>query len=382
MTNSNQQAVNPPSNKARLLSIDALRGFDMIWILGAEGLFAALFLLTGWSVFSVLAEQMLHSQWHGITAYDIIFPLFIFLSGISLGLSAKPLAHYPQSQQFQLQLKATKRLVLLCLLGIVYNHGWGTGIPAAMDEIRYVSVLGRIAIAGFVASLCIWYLSEKSQWLVAVAILLGYWLLLRFVTIGDYGGGDYSSTGALNAWFDLHLLPGVRYQNLAIDPEGLLSNIPSIVNALVGVFVGRYLKKHSAKPLFLLTRLTLFAIILLAAGYTWHSFFPINKTLWSSSFVLVTLGYSVMALTLFYGLIDVLKWQNFARFFAVIGVNSIVVYLATSLIDWRYTTNSLFAGLLSNFSVAMQQFCLLVLMIFVQWLVLYWLYKRNIFIKV
>jgi predicted acyltransferase len=185
--------------KKRLLSIDALRGFDMFWILGAESLFAALFIVTGWPILAIFSEQMEHSLWHGFRTYDLIFPLFIFLSGVSLGIAAKPLSSYEPEQSKLILHHGIKRLVLLISFGILYNHGWGNGIPASFDGIRYVSVLGRIGIAWFVAAMLVWYASEKTQWLVAGVLLVGYWLLLNFVTLGGYGGGDFSANGALNA---------------------------------------------------------------------------------------------------------------------------------------------------------------------------------------
>lgn len=374
--------VNTKSNKIRLLSIDALRGFDMFWILGAEKLFAILFILTGWSIFNVAAEQMLHSQWHGFTAYDLIFPLFIFLSGVSLGIAAKPLSQYPADKAKSIVQQGVKRLALLLLFGILYNHGWGGGVPASLDGIRYASVLGRIGFSWFVAALLVWYISEKMQWLVAVGILVVYWILLEFVTLGGFGGGDFSATGALNVWFDQMLLPGISYQNLAIDPEGVLSNVTSIVNALIGVFVGRYMMKNLANSKVLITRLTATGIILLILGYAWGLFFPINKTLWTSSFVLVTTGYSVLLLTLFYALIDVFRIQHWAKFFAVIGTNSIIIYLGTSLIDWNYTSQSLFGGIAQAVPASWQDLIIVVGMLALQWGILYWLYCRKIFIKV
>ena len=368
--------------KKRLLSIDALRGFDMFWILGAESLFAALFIVTGWPVLAVFAEQMQHTVWHGFRAYDLIFPLFIFLSGVSLGIAAKPLSSYEPEKAKSILYSGIKRLVLLISFGTLYNHGWGGGIPASFDGIRYVSVLGRIGIAWFVAAMLVWFVSEKTQWLVAGIILIGYWLLLNFVSLGGYGAGDFSAEGALNVWFDKNLLPGITYHNLAIDPEGLLSNLTSIVNALAGVFIGRYMMKNISSPKSLLTGLSLIGVSTLMCGYLWGVYFPINKTLWTSSFTLVTIGYSTLLLTLFYGLIDVLDFTKWAKFFAVIGTNSIIVYLGTSIIDWQYTSKSIFGGVIKVVPVGWQDFILFTGMILLQWLVLYWLYKRNIFIKV
>ncbi|MEW6989195.1 transmembrane glucosamine N-acetyltransferase NagX [Colwelliaceae bacterium 6441] len=370
------------NKKTRLLSIDALRGFDMFWILGGEKLFAAFFIITGWSFFQIGAEQMEHSAWHGFTAYDLIFPLFIFLSGVSLGIAAKPLSSYPADKAKSLVRHGYKRLFLLILLGILYNHGWGAGIPASPDDIRYVSVLGRIGFSWFVAAMLVWYVSERTQWIVALAILLVYWLMLQFVTLGGVGGGNFTAEGALNIWFDQTLLPGITYHNLPLDPEGLLSNVTSIVNALAGVFAGRFMIKHMHNAKYLISRLLLVGIAVVIIGYIWGMYFPINKTLWTSTFVLVTVGYSILLLTLFYTLIDVLGSTRWAKFFAVIGTNSIIVYIGTSLIDWKYTSKSFFGGLLNIAPAGWDDVILFGGMLILQWCILYWLYCRKIFIKV
>lgn len=370
------------SEKKRLLSVDALRGFDMFWIMGAEGLFSAIFIITGWSMFSVFDAQMKHAVWHGFTAYDLIFPLFIFLSGVSIGLAAKPISHYPLDKQKQLLRHAFKRLALLLLLGVFYNHGWGVGIPSNVDEIRFASVLGRIGIAWFVAMMLVWYFSIPVQWLVSFSILVGYWLLLTFVSIGDYGAGVYSSTGALNVWFDQQFLPGATYRNALMDPEGILSNVPSVVNAMAGVFAGRYLKAKQSEPQRVFTRLLASGIFVLVIGTFWGQFFPINKSLWTSSFTLVTIGCSLILLAFFYLIIDVFKWQNWAKFFAVIGMNSIVIYLSTSIVSWQYTANSLLGGFAAALPAGWGALLLIITMLTLQWLFLFWLYKRNIFIKV
>lgn len=373
---------NQTTKKKRLLSIDALRGFDMFWILGGEKLFAAFFIITGWSIFHFGAEQMEHSVWHGFTAYDLIFPLFIFLSGVSLGIAAKPLSSYPADKANEVLRHGFKRLALLLGLGVLYNHAWGSGIPASFDEIRYASVLGRIGISWFVAAMLVWYVSERTQWIVAIAILIGYWLMLQFVTLGGVGGGNFTADGALNVWFDQTFLPGVTYRNLPLDPEGLLSNVTSIVNALIGVFVGRFIIKNIENPKVLITRLLMIATTLLAGGYLWDLVLPINKTLWTSSFVLVTAGYSILLLTLFYTIIDVLDITQWAKFFAVIGTNSIIVYLGSSILNWKYISHSFFGGFYRIAPEGWQDVVLFGGMLLLQWLVLYWLYCRKIFIKV
>lgn len=376
------EKLSQPVTSKRLLSIDALRGFDMFWIMGAEGIFAALFALTGIAIFDNFASQMLHSTWHGITAYDLIFPLFIFLSGVSIGIAAKPIDSYTSSEQSTKYKHAFKRLILLLALGVVYNHGWGNGIPASVDDIRYASVLGRIGIAWFVAIMLVWHFSTKQQWWLSVGILFTYWMLLEFVEISGFGGGNYSANYSLNVWVDQNFLPGITYRNAPMDPEGILSNIPSIVNAMAGVFAGRLMKKQQHSALKLITYLVAAGLGCLALGYGWGLFMPINKSLWTSSFVLVTSGYSLLLLAFFYWLIDVLKWQFWAKIFAVIGMNSIVIYLSGSLIDWKYSASSLFGGIISYLPHDWVALCSVLSIVTLQWFFLYWLYRQKLFIKV
>ncbi len=371
-----------PQPKQRLLSIDALRGMDMFWIIGGEGLFAALFVLTGGSFFNTLASQMEHSHWHGFTFYDLIFPLFIFLSGVSLGLSAKRLDGKPMAERMPIYKKAGRRLLLLMVLGIIYNHGWGTGMPASLDGIRYVSVLGRIGLAWFVAAMLAWHFGLRAQIIIAGAILLGYWALLMLVSIDGYGGGVLTLEGSINAWFDKTLLPGIRYRDLPVDPEGLLSNFTSIVNCMIGVFIGRMLVAFQSKPMILLRNLTLVACVCIAVGWLWHLVFPVNKSLWTSSFVLVSCGYSILLLAIFYFICDVLKWQKLSKPFMVIGVNAIAIYMASSLVNWSYSSNSLFSGLISYSPVDWQPLLQVSALLMLQITLLAWMYRQKIFIKI
>ncbi|MGL5490808.1 MAG: transmembrane glucosamine N-acetyltransferase NagX, partial [Shewanella sp.] len=172
--NAQVATANKSQPKPRLMSLDALRGFDMFWILGGEALFGALLIFTGWAGWQWGDTQMHHSEWHGFRLYDLIFPLFIFLSGVALGLSPKRLDKLPMHERLPVYRHGVKRLFLLLLLGILYNHGWGTGAPADPDQIRYASVLGRIAFAWFFAALLVWHTSLRTQVLVALGILVGY----------------------------------------------------------------------------------------------------------------------------------------------------------------------------------------------------------------
>lgn len=369
--------------KKRLASLDALRGMDMFWILGGQSIFAALFVLTGWTGWKVFEAHTLHSAWHGFTFYDLIFPLFIFLSGVAMGLAPKRIDHLPWSERKVFYRKAIKRLFLLCALGVMYNHGWGTGIPLALDEIRYASVLGRIAIAWFFCAMLVWHTSLRTQAYTAAGLLLGYWVLMSFIPVPGGSAGDLSAAGSWNAWFDKYLLPGISYQNRAVDPEGVLSSIPAIVNAMIGVFAGQLIAKASKLGEWKVAGI-LFAsgVLSVCLGWLWDLQFPVNKELWTSSFVLVTVGWSAILLAIFYALVDILNGQKLAYPFVIIGANSIIIYLASSLVNWEYISLSVFGGFIAAVSPNWQPLLAVVALLLVQMLVLHWMYKRKIFVSV
>lgn len=370
-------------NKPRLMSLDALRGFDMFWILGGEALFGGLLILTGWAGWQWGDEQMHHSQWHGFHFYDLIFPLFIFLSGVALGLSPKRLDKLPMKDRLPVYRHGIKRLFLLLLLGILYNHGWGTGAPADPEKIRYASVLGRIAFAWFFAGLLVWHTSLRTQVIVALGILLGYGAMQLWLPFPSGQAGVLSPTESINAYVDSILLPGVSYQGRTPDPEGLLSTIPAVVNALAGVFVGYFIvKSHPQGEWVKVGLLATAGGAWLALGWLLDGVIPVNKELWTSSFVLVTSGWSMILLALFYALVDVLKWQKAAFFFVVIGTNAIIIYLASSLVDWKYIAQSVFGGLVAALPQSAQALAAVISLLAVQWLVLYWMYRRKIFFRI
>ncbi|QQX81523.1 DUF5009 domain-containing protein [Shewanella sp. KX20019] len=374
---------NPKQPRIRLKSLDALRGFDMFWILGGEAIFAALLVLTSWGGFHWFNKQMHHSPWHGFTFYDLIFPLFIFLSGVALGLSPKRLDKLPMNERMARYQHAVKRLLLLLLLGVIYNHGWGGGAPMATGDIRYASVLGRIAFAWFFCALLVWHTSLRTQIISAAAILIAYGLLQLFPLITLDKSGAFSATGSINAAVDSLFLPGVTYQNAAVDPEGILSTIPAVVNGLIGVFVGHFIvKPHVKGEWYKVAIMSLLGLVLLIVGWLLSPIIPVNKTLWTSSFVLVTSGWSLLLLALFYAVIDAMKFSRWAFPFIVIGCNAIVIYLATSIVNWKYTAESLFGGVIKWFPLSAQSFIAVITLLLVQWLVLYWMYQRSIFIKV
>lgn len=371
------------NEKKRLASLDALRGMDMFWILGGQSIFAALFVLTGWQGWKLFEAHTVHSAWHGFTFYDLIFPLFIFLSGVAMGLSPKRIDHLPWAERRVFYNKALKRLFLLSALGVLYNHGWGTGMPMALDEIRYASVLGRIAIAWFFCVLLVWHTSLRVVGAVGMGMLIVYWVLLCFIPVPGGVAGDLTASGSWNAWFDKYLLPGISYQNRVVDPEGVLSSIPAIVNAIAGVFAGQLIA-HASKvgQWQTVLRLSGCGVVALGAGWLWDLQFPVNKELWTSSFVLVTVGWSAILLAVFYALVDVLNGQRFAYPFVIIGANSIIIYLASSLVNWEFVARSVFGGVVSGSPEQWQPLMSVLSLLAVQLLVLHWMYRRKIFVSV
>ncbi|MEZ7205506.1 transmembrane glucosamine N-acetyltransferase NagX [Pseudoalteromonas sp. DY56-GL79] len=369
----------------RLASLDALRGMDMFWILGGQSIFAALFVLTGWQGWKAFEAHTLHSPWHGFTFYDLIFPLFIFLSGVAMGLSPKRIDHLPFNERKPFYLKALKRLLLLCAFGVLYNHGWGTGIPMDPDGVRYASVLGRIAFAWFFCALLVWHTSLRTLAYVGVGILIFYWLLLCFIPVPGGQAGDLSANGvgSWNAFIDTYLLPGISYQNRPVDPEGVLSSLPAIVNAIAGVFAGRAIANAQTQGEWKTVGILAGSgVLVLALGWLWDMQFPVNKELWTSSFVLVTVGWSAILLAVFYAIVDVLSFQRWAYPFVIIGANSIIIYLASSLVNWTFISKSVFGGVIASVPIAWQPLIAVFALLAVQLLVLHWMYKRRIFVSV
>ncbi|MCF7516438.1 DUF5009 domain-containing protein [Pseudoalteromonas sp. L23] len=369
----------------RLASLDALRGMDMFWILGGQSIFAALFVLTGWQGWKAFEAHTLHSPWHGFTFYDLIFPLFIFLSGVAMGLSPKRIDHLTFNERKPFYLKALKRLLLLCAFGVLYNHGWGTGIPMDPDGVRYASVLGRIAFAWFFCALLVWHTSLRTLAYVGVGILIFYWVLLCFIPVPGGQAGDLSANGvgSWNAFIDTYLLPGISYQNRPVDPEGVLSSLPAIVNAIAGVFAGRAIANAQTQGEWKTVGILAGSgVLVLALGWLWDMQFPVNKELWTSSFVLVTVGWSAILLAVFYAIVDVLSFQRWAYPFVIIGANSIIIYLASSLVNWTFISKSVFGGVIAAVPTAWQPLIAVFALLAVQLLVLHWMYKRRIFVSV
>jgi predicted acyltransferase len=376
MENQNKPALN------RLLSLDALRGFDMFWIIGGGGIFIGLAQLTGWPVIQWWADQQEHVPWHGFHFEDMIFPLFLFIAGISFPLSiAKRLARNDSRKSIYIHI--ISRTFILGFLGFIYVNN---GVRFDFANLRYASVLARIGLAWMFASLIFLNtnLSFRIVWF--WGLLIGYWLLLLLFPAHDLGSTDiFSPEGNLTSYIDRLFLPGKFYQGNPIhDPEGLLATLPAIGTALLGMFTGEFIlsKYLNDKPLLKVFYLILAALALMIIGMIWNIAFPINKNLWTSSFVCFVGGLSLLLFSVFYLIIDVWQYKKWTFFFVVIGMNPITIYLALKIINFKLATKFFFGGIIDLLPEPWAPFMNGIGITTIGWVFLYLLYKKKIFLKV
>jgi predicted acyltransferase len=269
--------------------------------------------------------------------------------------------------------------MILVLLGVIYNNGLEI---RPLEEIRIGSVLGRIGLAYMFANIIYLYTQQRGQIIWFFGLLIGYWFLLLFNAAPGYPMGDLTMEGNFVSYLDTLIMPGKLYLGIH-DPEGWVSTIPAISTALLGIYVGNLLKNTAVdKKKETALRLLALGVIFVIFAQLWNLVFPINKNLWTSSFTIQCGGLSMILMAVFYYIIDVLGYKKWAFFFKVIGMNSILIYMAGSFIDWSYTTSALFQWLGQlvgdSYNAVVMVFCYIA----VQWAFLYFLYKKKIFLRV
>jgi predicted acyltransferase len=338
---------------SRLMSLDALRGFDMFWIMGADSLAYALNQMSQTRPTAFLAYQLDHSDWAGFRFYDLIFPLFVFMAGVALVFSlGKTVAAAGRIRALR---RIFVRSILLFALGIFYYGGFTHAWP----DIRLMGVLQRIALAYFFTGLLFCFVRPRALAAICAGLLVGYWALMTFVPFPDVRPTPQTQTicretGFTNVsqlnlagthelrgtfikgvnlcnYVDQKYLPGWKWDG-TWDPEGLLSTIPAVSTCLLGVCGGLLLKepkiRERRKVLYLLS----FGVLAVALGWLWGLQYPVIKKIWSSSFVLVAGGYSAILLGLFYQIVDVWKWQTWCQPFVWVGMNPLTIYLADDIL--------------------------------------------------
>jgi predicted acyltransferase len=390
MDTSTAKPGNTVTKPARLLSLDALRGFDMFWIMSGEGVVHALAKATGWPLLVWMSGQLHHTEWNGITFYDMIFPLFLFIAGVSMPYSmgnkvAKHGVAYPyllpSSSKGEIYRSMIRRTIILLFLGVVVN---GLFKFNGLENTRFASVLGRIGLAWFFAGVIYLNFGTRGQILWFGILLLGYWAAMELIPVPGYGAGVLTMNGSLESYIDRLLLPG-RLHDKVHDPEGILSTIPAIGTAMLGIFTGQFLKFESEKWPMWKKGICLLAvgILFIGLGMLWNIAFPINKRLWTSSFVMFVGGWSLVFLSVFYLVIDVAGYRKWAFPFVLIGVNSILIYLAAEgMVDFQHTANFLFGGIISYLAQSWQPVWAAISIVIVQLALLYFLYRNKIFLKI
>ena len=356
----------------RLRSLDALRGFDMFWIAGGAVLVQALAEATGWGPLVWMESQTHHTEWHGFSFWDLIFPLFLFIAGVAMPYSLTARIERGHDRR-RLHLHVVRRGLSLVALGFVYN-----GLLAFdWEHMRYASVLGRIGLGYMFAALIVMNCGVRAQVMWLVGILLGYWAAMSWIPVPEFGAGNLEPGETLADWVDRTFLPG-RLHRTVRDPEGILSTVPAVATALLGAMAGHRLRMGSVAGLRKVGELAGAGVAAMLLGALWHLVFPLNKNLWSSSFVLFAGGLSLALLAAFYLVIDVWGFRRWSLFFVVIGMNAITIYLLEAFVDFdglaavvfAHAPRKLHAGLLPLGGI------------FLRWVLLYGMYKKKLFLRV
>ncbi len=377
--------TNTTGQKERWMSLDAMRGLVMISIIGLGHLITKLFLYSeseGWrKVWNTLNMQMQHAKWHGLTFFDIILPLFIFVSGMTLGVANRSLIGKPFKEKLSPTLKAVKRLIILIMLGLVFNHASGAYWPDSLENMRCASVLGMIGFAWFVAAMLTWH--STNRMIIIVALLIAVLIpSLRFIIhVPDHGEWQFTPAGSLNALVDTVLLPGATYSNGYSDPEGILSIIASVVMALCGVLAGKWLANKQTAPVLRISGLVAAGSVFMACGWLLDFAIPINKYLWTMSYVIVSTGCCAIIAALFHYLFDVVKLRWLSLPFVAVGANCILIYMLFKLVSWPHIAKSILGWSLPIYTDRFQPVAMSFYILMLQILLAVWLYQRRIFIK-
>ncbi len=363
-----QRLVIMDASNGRLYSLDALRGLDMLCIAGLELLVWALAAsFPDSTALQWCATQFGHRAWEGLTLYDLIFPLFVFLAGVSMSFSLSK-----GGAAAAVAWRLLRRAALLIILGWAVN-----GVITLDGSMRYASVLGLIGMSCLFGGLvCL-----LAGWRGAAVTAL---LLLVTVGVLQCGYGELTPAGSINAHLDQMLLPG-RLHYGSYDPEGVLCIVSAVAMNLLGLLSGVWLR-HASGSLSRVLGLVLTGAVFFVLGYYVlpEMGYACVKNIWTSSFVLAAAGISMTLLALFHLLVDVLPGGALVSFpLRVIGMNALVCYLLTHVVDFAALTNRLFSGVCRLVLPAdLQRVALAGAFILLIWWILYLFYRRRVFFKV
>lgn len=353
--------------KERLISLDVFRGFTILLmtIVNNPGSWASIY------------PPLEHAEWHGCTPTDLVFPFFVFIMGTAIPF-AMPTKHFDLGVFNKIMVRSLRIFclglflayfsrielfglegvsLLLIRLAITFTVACALlgnytlkiktylvlGIFAIMmflaysqieafQDVRIPGVLQRIGIVYFFISILYLKTNLKTQLIVATSILFGYWILMAFVPVPGFGAANFEKGTNLAAWLDNLLLNGHLWSfSKTWDPEGILSTFPAVSTGILGMFIGQILNSPMTK-IQILKKLAITGIVLLITGLLWDIIFPINKSLWTSSYVLYTAGIATLCLTLLYYIIDVSNNKKWTKLFLIWGVNPMIVFFFSGII--------------------------------------------------
>jgi predicted acyltransferase len=375
----------------RLVSLDVFRGITI----------AAMILVNMAGVSEQVYPFLLHADWNGCTPTDLIFPFFLFIIGVAMSFSLSKHTDISNSILNKgswgvLSWRIIRRSTLLFALGLLLNGFWNYDL----NTIRIMGVLQRISLSYLLATFIVINLPKKGQYLIAILLLISYWFAMSFIPVPGYGIGNLTHQGNLGAYLDrliistAHLYKGDNFNSLG-DPEGLFSTIPAVVSVLLGYFIGEWLRKAPIKSRTSIS-LVLVGISFLVIGQVWGFWFPINKKLWTSSYVVFSTGWALLLLAACYELIEVRGLRRWGKPFEIIGLNAIFVFIASVLMIKVLVKTPIGAGekapntytwiyehFFASWAGAMNGSLLFAIVtLLFWWLVVYVMYRKRWFVKI
>jgi len=370
------------SKNDRLLSLDIFRGITI----------AGMILVNNPGSWGNIYPPLAHAQWHGCTPTDLIFPFFLFIVGVAITLSLQKRKERGDDQK-KLLIQIFRRSATLFILGLIL-----AGFPYFdFSTIRIPGVLQRIAVVYLISSIIFLKTSVRTQAILGVVLLLVYWILMTLIPVPGVGYANLEPTTNLAAYFDNLLLGGHLWKATKVwDPEGILSTMPAISSAISGILLGHWLQTK-VDPATKAVWIFVFGNLLVLIGMFWEPLFPINKSLWTSSYVVYTSGLALIFFAMCYWLVDIKKIDWWTKPFVVYGLNAITVFFLSgifarslTLIKWAdevgneitlrsYLYETFFTPYFSPINASLAWAISFILF----WLGLMWiLYYKKIFIKV
>lgn len=371
----------------RLESLDVLRGFDLFMLVGLETAIHQLASAVDTPSFHSFIWCFTHVDWEGFSPWDLVMPLFMFMSGITIPFALSRYKH--TNNQTSVYRRILKRVILLWIFGMMCQ-----GNLLGLDPNRiyfYSNTLQAIAMGYLIASLLYLHTRIRTQIIVAAGLILGFWGAMEWITVQGYGGGNYTPDGNLAEWIDREVLGRFRDGASMMNGEvifadwyrytWILSSLNFGVTVLTGTFAGYILKDKEWMPKRKLTYLLAIGAAMVAIGWIWGIWHPVIKKLWTSSMTLVSSGYCFLLMALFYYLIDYKGWKKYSGWLKVYGMNSIVAYMLTMCVNFSCIGHSLLHGL-QPYMGEYYSVVLTLSNVGIIYFILWELYKRKLFLRV